>query len=80
MSTLSTPNYIGYIKMPQNNHAPQRREDQIVVLKRGGQVHAVGYICHKCGNPVFPLGSTFPDEALTKEEKELLYNEKMCSD
>lgn len=60
--------------MGKCNHVPQMRSDEIVVLRQGGIIHACGYICSKCGQSVYPLGSILPDERLTEEEKEILRN------
>ena len=58
-------------------HAKQLETDEIYVLRSSVNFHAVGYVCSKCHKPVFPLGSTLPDEMLTKEELEYL-REKEC--
>lgn len=55
-----------------NRHNPQKINDEIVILNRGDQVIACGYICSKCKQSVFPMGSHLPDELLTNEEIKIL--------
>lgn len=50
-------------------HPEQKRTDEISIMWSGNTVIAIGYKCSKCGEHLFPLGSTFPDEMLKEQQK-----------
>ena len=56
-------------------HKPQSSNDEIVVMLHNGVTIACGYMCSKCRKPVYPLGSSFPNEILTEREKKALSEE-----
>lgn len=59
-------------------HNPHFMNDEIMIMiSADGSTHACGYKCSRCGKPVFPLGSIFPDSLLTEEELKIL-NDNDC--
>lgn len=56
-------------------HANQKRDDEIIVLLHNGIPIACGYKCSVCNKGAYPLGTSFPEEILTKREKKILNQE-----
>lgn len=54
------------------NHLKQKRTDEIMIMRSGGTTIACGYKCSRCGQAVFPLGASLPDELLTPAQRSML--------